>query len=250
MENKRLARTQALLGEEKMEAICSSCVMIIGLGAVGGYVLEALARCGVGSFVLVDFDSFEESNINRQILALSSTIGQKKTTVAKQRVLEINPNAKVQIIDCFVNEQNVADILKNKADVVVDAIDSLNPKCCLIEALSKNNITFISSMGAALKTKFEDIKISKLSNTKNCGLAKFVRKRLRKRNIDISKIMCIYSQEQTSLPQSAMFVEENADLSFGRARHSLGSLPTITGIFGLAIANWVIDKIANKSDKC
>jgi tRNA A37 threonylcarbamoyladenosine dehydratase len=241
--DERFARTKMLLGESGLNKLKKAKVMIIGLGAVGGYVLEALARSGVGSFILVDFDKFEESNINRQILALSETIGMKKTEVAKQRVLSINPNAEIEIIDIFVNNDTIDKILFHKPDFVVDAIDALNPKCCLIQALVEKNIPFISSMGAALKTDTSKIKFGNLSNSKNCSLAKFVRKRLRKREVDISKIKCVWSEEQIVLPPQALECD-TSDVSSGRIRHTLGSLPTITAIFGLTIANNLILEIS------
>lgn len=236
--DKRFSRTAMLLGEDGIKKLNNAKVMIVGLGAVGGYVLEALARSGVGSFVLVDFDKFEESNINRQILAIDKTIGMKKTEVAKQRVLSINPNATVETADIFVNNDTMNELLSYQPDFVVDAIDALNPKCCLIQTLVDKNIPFISSMGAALKTDPSKIKSGILSNSKNCSLAKFVRKRLRKRNIDISKIRCVWSEEQITLEPQAMEIDENNNN--GRLRHTLGSLPTITAIFGLTVANEII----------
>ena len=239
MLSKRFARTQMLLGEEGIKKLSRAKVMIIGLGAVGGYVLEALARSGIENFVLVDFDKFEESNINRQILAVSETLGLKKTDVAKQRVLSINPKAKIETVDIFVNDGTIDKILAYAPDFVVDAIDALNPKCCLIQALIEQQVPFISSMGAALKTDPAKIKIGNLSNSKNCSLAKFVRKRLRKRNIDIAKARCVWSEEQTILPENAIEIDNDNNLQ-GRIRHTLGSLPTITAIFGLTIANDII----------
>ena len=239
MSDNRFSRTQMLLGKDGWNRLKETKIRIIGLGAVGGYVLEALARAGVENFVLIDFDTFEESNINRQILAVTDTLGLKKTEVAKQRILSINPKAEIEIADIFVNNDTLPKILEYQPDFVVDAIDALNPKCCIIQTLSENNIPFISSMGAALKTDPSKIKIGNLSNSKNCSLAKFVRKRLRKRNIDIGKIKCVWSEEQTILPENAL--ELNAtDNSSGRIRHTLGSLPTITAIFGLTIANEII----------
>lgn len=251
-ENRRFQRTEALLGAEAMYKLQNSSVMVIGLGAVGGYALEALARSGIGRLILVDFDVIEESNINRQILALSSTIGKSKTEAAKERVLQINPNCQVETREMFVNADTLKNLLEHKADMVVDAIDALNPKCCLMEELYKRGIPFISSMGAALKTNPECIKFAKLSNSKNCSLARFIRKRLKKRGIDISQIDCVFSDEQTELAENAVFMDEesiNTEISAGRQgriRNTLGSLPTITAIFGLTIANQVILKLSRK----
>ena len=133
--NPRLMRTKLLLGEDGVRRLENACVMVIGLGAVGGYALEAVARAGVGKLILVDFDSFDETNINRQILALSSTVGRKKTEVAAERVREINPHCEIVVKDMFVDSCNLPELLALKPDYVIDAIDSLTPKCCLIEAL-------------------------------------------------------------------------------------------------------------------
>ena len=241
-DDERFMRTKILLGDEGMACLKKARVMIIGLGAVGGYALEALARAGIGELILVDFDSFDISNINRQILALTSTIGMKKTEAARLRVAEINPACKVTLKDVFVNAETLPALLAEKPDFVIDAIDALNPKCCLIEALHQAQIPFISSMGAALKTNPALIKYGKLSATKNCGLAKFIRKRLKKRGVDLGKIYCVSSEESVD----GGFIEaESGETAGGRVRNTLGSLPTITAIFGLTIANEVIKKICN-----
>lgn len=239
----RLTRTRMLLGDEGLSRLQNAAVMVVGLGAVGGYALEALARSGIGRLVLVDFDVFDESNINRQILALTSTVGQKKTEVARRRVLDINPDCIVETRDMFVNADTLPQLLDIPVDFVVDAIDALNPKCCLMEALYERGIPFISSMGAALKTDPSFIKYGTLSASKNCGLAKFIRKRLRKRGLEISRINCVYSDEQVCLPETALAFDGD-DASAGRVRHTLGSLPTITAIFGLTIANYVITSLS------
>ena len=236
-------RTQALLGEENFKRLQNSSVMIVGLGAVGGYALEALARSGIGHLILVDFDKVEESNINRQILALGSTIGQKKSELAAQRVKDINPDCKVEVRDMFVNAETLPELLEQKVDMVVDAIDSLNPKCGLMQALTERQIPFISSMGAALKTDTTSIKLQTLDKTKNCPLAKFIRKRLKHRGCDLKKIWCVSSDEVVSVPESALFMEDKPS-DGGRQRHTMGSLPTVTAIFGLTIANEVILRLS------
>lgn len=247
MTNNRFVRTQMLLGEQAMKNLVKTKIMLIGLGAVGGYVLEGLARAGVGNFVLIDFDSFEESNINRQILATTETLGQKKIEVAKNRVLSINPKANVETRDIFVNAETIEDLLACKPDFVIDAIDALNPKCDLIQALYIKQLPFISSMGAALKTDVSKIRYGNLSNSKNCSLAKFVRKRLRKRGIDIAKIKCVWSDELVDLPDTALDMPVNVS-EMGRVRHILGSLPTITAIFGLVIANQTILELSSSKN--
>ncbi len=249
MENdERFLRTKLLLGEEAMTKLHQATVMIVGLGAVGGYALEAIARSGVGRLILVDFDSFDATNVNRQILALTSTIGQKKIEAARQRVAEINPSCKVETLDMFVNAENLPTLFEHKADLVVDAIDALNPKCCLMEELWRRNIPFISSMGAALKIDISHIRYAKLSSSKNCGLAKFIRKRLKKRGVDISSINCVFSDEQVDLPETAIISNMDEQNPNGRARNTLGSLPTITAVFGLTIANRAILYLSGKQD--
>ena len=241
MSDPRFMRTQALLGDKSFSNLQHSSVMIIGLGAVGGYALEALARAGIGKLVLIDFDKVDVTNINRQILALDSTIGMPKTAVADKRVHDINPNCQVITKEMFINSQNIDEILSEPIDFVVDAIDALNPKCDLIQALYSKNIPFISSMGAALKTDASRIKLQTLDKTKNCHLARFIRKRLKRRGVDISKILCVSSDEQINLPETALFLEADENPSNNtRQRHTMGSLPTITAIFGLTIANAVI----------
>lgn len=247
LNSRRFMRTGLLLGEEGLRRLHEASVMVVGLGAVGGYALEGLARAGVGRLILVDFDTFDETNINRQILALTSTIGKKKTDVAAQRVKEINPDCVVETKDVFVNTDTIEDLLREPVDFVVDAIDALNPKCCLMQTLQEKGIPFISSMGAALKSDPSFIRLGALSKTKNCGLAKFIRKRLKKRGVDINKITCVSSEEQVNLPETAIMESEDKTQESGRIRNTLGSLPTITAIFGLTIANAVIKQLtANK----
>jgi tRNA A37 threonylcarbamoyladenosine dehydratase len=212
--------------------------MVVGLGAVGGYALEALARAGVGHLILVDFDRFDESNVNRQILALSSTIGQKKTDVAAARVREINPDCDILIRDICLTRDNIDLLFDRPIDYAVDAIDSIAAKCALIEALYTRQIPFVSSMGAALKTDASCIKAAKLSQTINCPMARKIRNELKKTGVRMNDIDCVFSSEQCILPENAISANPNG------GRPILGSLPTITAIFGLTIANTIIQRIA------
>lgn len=223
--NPRLMRTELLLGEDGIRRLQQACVMIVGLGAVGGYALEAVARSGVGRLILVDFDIFDETNINRQILALTSTVGCKKTAVAAERVREINPDCEIVVKDMFVDEDNLPELLDMKPDFVIDAIDSLNAKCCLIEELCRRGIPFVSSMGAALKTDPSCIKTARLNQTKNCGLSRLLRRRLKRRGVDLQSVRCVYSDEQAVLPGGGICPAEEKG-----TRNILGSLPTITAI--------------------
>ena len=231
----RFKRTALLLGKEKMSRLKRAHVAVVGCGAVGGYAIEALARGGIGQLTVVDFDVISKSNINRQILALDSTIGQKKVLVAQRRILDINPACHVRALDMMVNADTVQQIVDLKPDFVIDAIDSLNSKVALIEALQKEGIPFISSMGAALRTNPADIQMTSCKKTINCPLAFFVRKRLRHRGVDLN-FPVVYSKELTHVDCFAEADEPNQ--KGGRARNQLGSLPTIPGIFGLMCANY------------
>ncbi len=240
MENKRFVRTEALIGAKGMNNIKNSTVMIIGLGAVGGYALEAMARVGVGHLVLVDFDSFDETNINRQILATMASVGRKKTDVALERVKQINPDCIVDIVDCFVDEDNIENLLSYKPDYIIDAIDSIKQKCKLIRAMVEGNINFISSMGAALRIDASAIKITTLNQTQNCSMARTIRQNLKKQGTDLKKVKCVFSDEQSNLLSTAIQPNENG------GKQILGSLPTITAIFGFMMANYVMQQLIIK----
>lgn len=240
--DKRLIRTSLILGKERLKKLQSSRVTVVGLGAVGSYTVEGLARAGVKQLRLVDFDTVEESNINRQLYALSSTVGIAKAKLAKQRVLDINPDCKVEAFETFVDRDSRDMILDNKPDLVIDAIDSLTPKTQLLAQLHEMNIPMISSMGAGLKTDPTKIHIGDLFTTKHCTLARFVRKRLRKQGFK-KGIPCIYSVEipdNEGLERVEQNSVEGTD-EMGRKRNVLGSLPTITGMFGLNISHYAID---------
>ena len=220
----RFSRTRLLIGDDGIEKLQSAHVVVIGLGAVGSFVVEALARCGIGHLTLVDFDTVAVSNINRQLFALQSTIGTKKTTVAFNRVLDISADIDVKTADVFVDDTNISDIIQG-ADFVVDAIDSRDSKIAIYKACQDKKIPFISSMGAARHFDPSKIEIDKMKNTTTCPLASVLRKICKKEGISMD-FPVVYSTEQVSIGQ-----EKNK---------TMGSLPTITGIFGLTLANEVI----------
>ncbi|MDD3053894.1 MAG: tRNA threonylcarbamoyladenosine dehydratase [Endomicrobiaceae bacterium] len=235
-------RTELLLGKEKTEKIFKSKIAIIGLGAVGSFCTEALARIGVGNLKLVDFDKIQVTNINRQLYALHSTIGQKKVDLAKKRVLDINPKCNIETLEVFVNTDTFEQIFKNDVDFVIDAIDSYNPKLRLIEYCYKNNIKIISSMGAALKTDPFSIKYADLFDTHHCKLAERLRGDLRK--LGISKgIPCVFSEQSPQIKPIPLPEEENQNFGKNGGPKILGSSPIITGIFGLLLANKAVELI-------
>ncbi len=240
----RFSRTKMLLGEAGFAKLSSSHVAVVGLGAVGGYAVEGLARAGLGRLTIVDFDIVQPTNINRQIVALESTMGCSKADAARERVLDINPACRVEALQLFVDSESVAQILDRSPDVIIDAIDSLNPKIQLLKASHLSGIPTFSSMGAALRTDARAIRIGDLAESNHCPLAKRVRKRLRREHIE-SGITCVYSVEPVNFDYTRE-IEENlveTGTDRGRSRNVLGSLPTITAIFGLTLANEVIKTI-------
>jgi tRNA threonylcarbamoyladenosine dehydratase len=238
--SERFARIERMIGKDGLTKLHNSFVVVVGLGAVGSYAVEALARAGVGRLRIVDFDEVRTSNINRQLYALESTVGLPKIDVARQRILDINPACIVDAVKCFVHTETVGQILDGKPDLIIDAIDSFSPKVELLTAVSKTSITLISSMGAALRTDPTSVRVGPLKNVKYCPLARQIRKRLRQRDIGVD-FTCVYSMEPVSgLPEDAIGDEDNTreeTFSRGRKRRTLGSLPTLTGIFGLTAAN-------------
>ena len=244
----RFTRIIMLIGRERFERLQQRRVTIVGLGAVGGYALEALARAGVTNFRLVDFDTLQPSNINRQILALTTNVGRAKVEVAKERVLAINPDCQVDALEIFADAETAVQILTPVPDLLIDAIDSLNPKTQLLEAAYHKKIPTLSSMGAALRTDPTKIRYGDIFDSSNCPLAKHIRKRLRRRNVGRG-INCIYSTEKVEFDYQLSEDEELATphADRGRRRNVLGSLPTLTGIFGLYIANQAILQLSEIS---
>ena len=220
----RLHRITLLLGKQAISKLKQSTVMVVGCGAVGSFAVEALARCGIGHIILVDFDRVEESNINRQLFALESTLGQPKVDIAKKRIYDINPDIVVDAFDMFFDENNVPDV---KPDFVIDAIDTVQSKIALYKWCANNNIPFVSSMGAARKTDSTKIKIANISKTSVCPLASKIRNQIR--GLNLPDFPTVYSTESAT-------VQENGGREFG-------SIITVTGVFGLMLADYVVKKL-------
>ena len=235
-------RTELLLGKDKLLKLFGAKIFVIGLGAVGSFAVEMFARIGVGNITLVDFDTVQESNINRQLFALHSTIGIKKTKLAKERILDINPNCKVTTFDVFANINTFETIFSNKPDIVIDAIDSYNPKLRLLEYCYKSNIKIISSMGAALKTDPFSIKCADLFETHNCKLAQRLRGDLRQLGIK-QGIPCVFSEQAPQIKPIPLPKEEGKKYGKNGGPKILGSTPIITSIFGILLANKAIEII-------
>lgn len=231
-------RTELLIGEENLKKLKKSHVTVCGLGAVGSYAVEALARAGVGHMRLVDYDNVNPSNINRQIFALHSTIGLQKTEVAEKRVKDINPECRLEVFDTFIDEHSNPAIMEKPVDVMIDAIDSLSAKVHLIANAYRANIHVVSSMGAAGRMDANAIISGDLSDTHTCPLARFVRRRLHRQEIRTG-VRCVYSTEVPVKKKA----EEQEPHDGQRKAPVLGSISYVTAIYGLKAAYEAIDYI-------
>ncbi|MCG8471559.1 MAG: tRNA threonylcarbamoyladenosine dehydratase [Desulfobacterales bacterium] len=230
----RHARTEQLLGKEGLEKLRKAHVTLCGLGAVGSFAAEALARSGVGHLSIVDYDVVSQSNINRQLYALISTVGMKKSEVARARINDINPDCQVTVFDCFIGEETTDMILDRPMDVLVDAIDSLSSKVFLIKNARERMIPMVSSMGAAGKMDAGAIMAGDISETRICPLARSVRRRLHKMGI-FDGVRCVYSTEKAK-NKNPSTVGEEAGHDGHRTAPVLGSISYLTAIFGLRVA--------------
>ena len=229
------SRTELLLGEDGMRKLKDSTVVLAGAGAVGGYVLEGLVRAGVGHIRVVDGDVFSASNMNRQILATVDTIGRNKADVAVERARSINPDIDIEAINMLVSEETIPMILEDVPDVLADAIDTIGHKVALLRYAAENDIVTFSSMGAALHMDTLALRVDTLKRTKVCPLAASVRSRLR--DVDTSRITCVYSEEKP-------LVKPEARDEHGKS--ILGSLPTVPAVFGMTLANQIILHLIQK----
>lgn len=249
-------RIEQMIGAEKVERLHQSYVMIAGLGAVGGFALEALARAGVGRFRLIDCDRIKPSNINRQILADWESVDEKKVDAARHRVEKIHPACRVETLDLLINAESISKVFRfddGTPDLVIDAIDSLAPKVELLTATLDRGIPVFSSMGAALRTDPAQIRVGRLTDVTHCRLSAMLRKRIRRKGVNTDGIPCVYSTEPIRENQKndailpPEFSEDDPRLH-GRRRSTLGSLPTLTGIFGLLIAHEAIRILTGRDD--
>lgn len=246
--SERFQRIRLMLGEEAFSRVTKSYVAVFGLGAVGSYAVEGLARAGVGRLRVVDFDIVTLSNINRQLYALESTIGRPKCEVASERILDINPDCRVEALKEFVNAETAGDLLADPPDLVIDAIDSLNPKTELIAAARTAGIPLISCLGAALRSDPACVSVGPLDEVLGCPLGSKLRKRLRRRGVPMD-FQCVYSSEPLPNPLPVIQPPKGAEAESGRGRmrSTLGSLPTITGVFGLVAANCALQVLLEKA---
>lgn len=241
----KFSRTEILIGKEGLEKLKNSTVMVFGVGGVGSYTVESLARAGVGHLILVDYDDICLTNINRQLHALHSTVGQAKVEVMKKRIEEINPKAEVEALKEFYTKENAGHLLSRRIDYVVDAIDTVSSKVSLAKECLTRGIPFISSMGAGNRLTAENYKVTDISKTSGDPLAKAMRKLLRKEGIT-KGIKVVYSPDLPLTPLlSVADCRNNCICPGGDAHCALkrqipGSISFVPPVVGLLLAGEVV----------
>ena len=244
--NQTFARFSMMIGEDGIEKLRNSRVIVFGVGGVGSYTVEALARSGVGHITMVDFDEISESNINRQLHSLRSTIGKSKIDVMKDRILDINPDCKVELVKRLVYDDINEVLGNNKYDFVVDAIDVIGSKINLIEYCVKNNINIISSMGFGNKMHPEMVEITKIKNTSVCPMARTIRSILKKKGI--TNVPVAFSKEIPVQPNKSELFKEELPTEFREnnkipRKTTPGSNSFVPGTAGLVLASYVVRKL-------
>lgn len=241
----QFTRTCMLLGETALKKIHNSKVAIFGMGGVGSHVAESLARVGIGTLILIDNDTVDITNINRQIIALHSTVGQDKVAVMKNRILDINPTAEVVIHKIFYSKNSGQGII-DSCDYVVDAIDSISSKLALADECNKKNILIISCMGTGNKLNPNLFEITDIFKTSVCPICRVMRQELKKCNIKSLKV--VYSKEEPLKPKNNDFCTETTS----NKRQTPGSMPFVPAVAGFIIASEVVKDICqnwNKNDQ-
>ena len=230
-------RTRLLLGEEKMERLQQAHVLVVGLGGVGAYAAEMICRAGVGRMTIVDADTVQPTNINRQLPALHSTMGREKAEVLAARFKDINPDIQLTVLPVFLKDDNIPELLDAaRYDFIVDAIDTLAPKCYLIAEALKRHIKIVSSMGAGAKSDITQIRFADIWDTYHCGLSKAVRKRLQKLGIK-RKLPVVFSTEQAD-PKAVLLTEDEHN-----KKSTCGTVSYMPAVFGCYLAEYVIKRL-------
>ena len=232
----RFSRTEMLIGTDGLEKLRNAKVAVFGIGGVGSYVCEGLARGGVGNFILVDFDKVDESNINRQIIAMENTIGKYKVDLMKERILQINPDAKVEAYREFYSDSK-SDIITEDLSYVVDCVDTVMAKIAIICRCNELDVPIISAMGAGNKLDPTMFEVADIFDTSVCPLARIIRKDLKKRNIE--KLKVVYSKEQP-------INTNDCEINQNRKDKVKGSVSFVPSVAGLILAGEVIKDIAGK----
>ena len=240
MQSEWLQRTELLIKEEGIERLQSANILIVGLGGVGSFAAEFLVRSGIGNLTIVDGDTVDITNINRQLPALNSTIGKNKTDVVAERILDINPKINLKKINEFLEPERMEEILtQEKFDYVLDCIDSRSPKLALIITCKRKKIKLVSAMGAGGKTDPSKVMVRDISKTNNCFLAKQIRKKLKKEQIH-KGFRCVFSTEIQDENSLKMTDGSNYKKSF------YGTISYMPAIFGLYAAAEVIRFLLKK----
>ena len=224
-------RTELLVGEEGINKLHNSKVIVFGIGGVGSFVVEALTRAGVGNLILVDNDTICISNLNRQIHATQATVGNVKVEAMKERVLSINPNCNVEAKQVFITADNIEEIIPSDIDYVVDAIDTVTSKLALAEYCYKNNINIMSSIGTGNKMDPSQFRVTDVFKTKVCPLAKVMRYELKKRGV--KKLKVVYSEEMPMKPDKGRAVPS-------QKRQTPGSISFVPPVAGMIIGGEVV----------
>lgn len=235
MEKNFTTRTGLIIGQDGIEKLKNSNVIVFGVGGVGSFAAEAIARAGVGNITIVDFDDVDITNINRQLPALHSTVGRDKVDVMKERILDINPDINIKAIKSLYNEETSEELLNEKYDYVVDAIDMVSSKIHLIETCKKKGLEIISSMGMGNKLDPTKIIVTDIHKTTICPLAKVMRKELRDRKI--KKLKVVFSTEKP---------RELKEKIMNGKKVTPGSISFVPSVGGLVIASVVINDLINK----
>lgn len=230
-------RTELLLGEDKMTRLRNAHVLVVGLGGVGAYAAEMICRAGVGRMTIVDADTVQPTNLNRQLPALHSTLGMPKAAVLEKRFRDINPDLELKVLPVFLKDENIPELLDaDTYDFIVDAIDTLSPKCYLIYHALQRRIKIVSSMGAGAKSDITQVRFSDLWDTYHCGLSKAVRKRLQKMGVK-RKIPVVFSTEQAD-PKAVLLTDDEMN-----KKSTCGTVSYMPAVFGCYLAEYVIKRL-------
>lgn len=246
--SEQFTRTESLIGSEGVERLHNARVAVFGIGGVGGYVVEALARSGVGKFVLVDNDTVALSNLNRQIIATMNTLGRQKTEVMRERILSINPEAEVEIHNCFYLPETADEFDFKEYDYVVDAVDTVTAKIDIIVRATEAGVPVVSSMGAGNKIDPTKFQVADIYKTSVCPLAKVMRRELKKRGIKRLKV--VYSTEEAITPKFATGNNGQGNAVPGegesnvRRKSTPGSIAFVPSVAGLILAGEVVKDLA------
>ena len=230
-------RTELLLGKDKMKRLRHAHVLVVGLGGVGAYAAEMICRAGVGRMTIVDADIVQPSNINRQLSALYSTMGRPKAEILAERFRDINPDLELTVLVEYLKDERIPELLDSaKFDFVVDAIDTLAPKCHLIVETMRRHIKIVSSMGAGAKSDISQVRFADIWDTYHCGLSKAVRKRLQKMGIK-RKLPVVFSTEQAD-PNAVLLTDDEMN-----KKSTCGTVSYMPAVFGCYLAEYVIKRL-------